>query len=310
MSGGRAQPSAPDRLAERGALPSYVLVTPARNEAEFIEETLRSMVAQTVKPARWVIVSDGSTDGTDDIVRPYAAAHPWIEMIALPERTGRNFASKAQAFETGYAAARRWAHEVVGNLDADVSFGSDHFEFLLRRFADTPRLGVAGTAFVEKGSVAYNYVYTNVEHVSGQCQLFRRECFEEIGGYREIRGGGIDWTAVTTARMIGWQTRTFIERHFVHHRPMGTGASGVLAARFRFGRQDYYLGSHPVWELLRAVYQMRKWPYVVGGLVLYSGYVWAWLRRVERPIPPELVAFRRREQKQGLKRIFRHVLQD
>jgi poly-beta-1,6-N-acetyl-D-glucosamine synthase len=296
-------------LMDGTSLPSYVLVTPARNEASFIEKTLQSMVAQTVKPARWVIVSDGSTDGTDDIVSRYAASHNWIDLISISDRATRNFASKVKAFDAGYAVARRLAHDVVGNVDADTSFGPDHFEFLLRKFAEEPRLGVSGTAFVEGDSLAYNYTYTNIEHVSGQCQLFRRECFEEIGGYREIRGGGIDWTAVTTARMMGWRTRTFTERFFVHHRPMGTGTSGALAARFRFGRQDYYLGSDPAWELLRAVYQMRKRPYVVGGLVLYSGYLWASLRRLERPIPPELVAFRREEQKRGLRRILRHVLQ-
>ena len=291
----------------REDLPRYVLVTPARNEARFIESTLRSVTSQTALPQRWVIVSDGSTDGTDEIVERYTARHPWIELLRVDGRK-RNFAGKVAAFDAGYARACDVPFEVVGNLDADVSFEPGHFEFLLERFAENPRLGVAGTAFIEDGRVAYDYRYASLDHVSGQCQLFRRACFEAIGGFMPIRGGGVDWTAVTTARMEGWQTRTFAERAFVHHRPMGTETGGVLAARFRFGKQDYYLGSHPLWEVLRAFHQMRSKPYVLAGLTLYAGYVWGFATRVPRPIPQRLVDFRRSEQKARLRRLATSML--
>jgi len=282
---------------------SYVLVTPARNEADYIELTLAAMTMQTVRPLKWVIVSDGSTDATDSIVQRYAERHDWIELIRIPERKERNFGGKVAAFNAGLDRVRSLSFDVIGNVDADISFDPDHFEYLLGQFAANPGLGVAGTAFVEGGSVAYNYAYTNIEHVSGQCQLFRRKCFEQIGGYIPIKGGGIDWTAVTTARMQGWQTRTYEERRFVHHRPMGTGMSGLLLSRFRFGKQDYYLGSHPAWQIFRSAYQMKKKPYVIGGLFLYCGYVWAYVSGIDRPIPQSLVDFRRREQKSNLKRI-------
>jgi poly-beta-1,6-N-acetyl-D-glucosamine synthase len=285
-------------------LPRYVLITPARNEAASIELTIRSVIAQTVLPVKWVIVSDGSTDGTDEIVQKYLAQHDWIELLRLPERAQRNFAGKAGAFNAGCARAAGVQYEVIGNLDADITFDSDYFAFLLARFAENPRLGVAGTPFVEGGR-HYDYRFTNIEHVSGACQLFRRACFDAVGGYLPIKGGGIDWTAVTTARMKGWQTRTFTEKTCVHHRTMGTASTGRLKGFFRHGQKDCRLGGHPVWQIVRAGYQMTRRPYVIGGLLLLTGYFSVFLRGAERPIPEELVRFHQAEQLARLKSLFR-----
>ena len=296
--------TSPDCKGAQSCYLTYVLITPARNEVAFIEQTIKSLVGQTVLPLKWVVVSDGSTDGTDEIVAKYAGEHQWIDLVQMPERADRDFAGKVHAFNAGYARVKNLKYDIIGNIDADISFGQDHFEFLLDKFAGHPSLGVAGTAFIEDSSVAYNYRYTNIEHVSGQCQLFRRECFEEIGGYTPIKGGGIDWTAVTTARMNGWHTRTFTERTFIHHRKMGTGTSTLLASRFKFGKQDYYLGTHPVWEVFRCLYQMRKKPFILGGLFIFFGYLWGFARRIEKPISKQLIQFRRKEQMQRLKTIF------
>jgi hypothetical protein len=160
---------------------------------------------------------------------------------------------------------------------------------------------VAGTPFVEDG-VAYDYRFTNLEHVSGACQLFRRECYEQIGGYQAVKGGGIDWIAVTSARMKGWKTRTFLDRVCHHHRPMGTAAAGRLQALYKLGRQDYFLGGHPLWQCCRAVFQMTRRPFVVGGLLLLAGYLRALARREARPVADELVRFHRREQMARLRR--------
>jgi glycosyltransferase involved in cell wall biosynthesis len=286
----------------------YVLITPARNEEDYIELTIQSMISQTVKPLKWVIVSDGSTDGTDEIVGKYLPEHPWMELLRMTAEESRNFGGKVRAFNAGYESVKSLPFDIVGNLDADISFDADHFEFLLDKFKGNPELGVAGTAFTENGSTAYDYDIVNVEHVSGQCQIFRRRCYEAIGGYQSIKGGGVDWTAVTTARMMGWQTRTFPEKSFVHHRIMGTGKGNVLGARFRFGKQDYYLGGHPVWEIFRGVYQMKKEPYLLGGLLMLCGYTWGWISGMERPISRQLVEFRRKEQMERLKKIARNKL--
>ena len=282
----------------------YVLITPARNEEAYIEKTIQSVIPQTILPVKWIIVSDGSTDRTDEIVKKYMVENDWIELVRMPEHRDRQFAAKVQAFNAGYEKVINIKHDIIGNLDADISFEKDYIEFLLGKFDEFSGLGVAGTPFVEDSFQGYDYNFTNIEHVSGACQLFRRACFEEIGGYIPIKGGGIDWVAVTTARMKGWKTRTFTDKTCFHHREMGTGGNNLLKARFKLGNEDYSLGSHPLWEAFRAFYQMKYSPYIIGGLILFTGYAWAYLTRVERPVPQELMRFHRGEQIQRLKKMF------
>ena len=285
---------------------SYVLITPARNEEAFIEKTVRSVISQSVLPKKWVIVSDGSTDRTEEIVKKYAARNNWIELLRMPKHKERHFAAKVICFNAGYNKVKGLKYDIIGNLDADVSFEKDYFEFLLAKLAENSKLGVAGTPFVE-GSSHYNYKFTNIEHVSGACQLFRRECFEEIGGYIPIKGGGVDWVAVITARMKGWRTRTFTERGFIHHRKMGTGGNNIMAW-FKQGIKDSSIGNHPLWEIFRTFYQMTKRPYIIKGLFLFSGYAWALLSIMKKPVPRELVKFNRNEQIRRLKNIFARFL--
>lgn len=291
-------------LTERGndsaASLAYVLITPARNEAEFIEETIQTMVAQTVRPIRWVIVSDGSTDGTDEIVRRYSVEHSWIELVCLADQKERSFSGKVKAFNAGYARLRNVDYDVIGNLDADITFDKDYLAFLLGKFRDNPELGVAGTPFRE-GSQQYDYRFTSIEHVSGACQLFRRQCFEEIGGYVPSKTGGIDLIAVISARMKGWKTRTFPEKTCLHHRSMGTAKQSELMVAFRGGKGDYMLGTHPIWELLRTPYQMTKRPLVLGGCLRLAGFSWALVTRADKAVSADLVRFRRTEQMRRLR---------
>jgi glycosyltransferase involved in cell wall biosynthesis len=292
-----------DGVASVNAGCAYVLITPARNEARFIEKTIKSVVAQTVRPIKWVIVSDGSTDGTDNIVRRYAAEHPWIELIRMSERRERHFAGKVYAFNAGYAVVRALEYDAIGSLDADISFDSEYFAFLLARLSENPRLGVVGTPFEESGE-SYDYRFVSIEHVSGACQLFRRECFQAVGGYVPLQGGGVDHVAVITARMKGWQTRTFKEKVSHHHRKQGLANQAVLIAKFRVGVLDYALGVHPLWEMFRCVYQISKKPFLLGGFMIFAGYFCSLVQRIERPVSTELVRFRRREQMQRLRSFF------
>jgi len=267
-------------------LPTYVLITPARNEAQFIELTIQSVIAQTVKPMKWVIVSDGSTDGTDEIVAKYACDHTWIELVRMPERRERHFAGKVNAFLAAYDRVRDLDYTVIASLDGDISFDEEYFSFLLQKLSEDPALGLVGTPFSESDQ-RYDYRFTSIEHVSGACQVFRRECFEDIGGYMPVKGGGIDLIAGITARMKGWKTRTF---------------TSALSAWFKYGVKDYALGCHPVWEIFRTCYQMTKKPFILGGLLLGAGYAWSVIRGAERSIPKEVMAFRRREQMQRLRK--------
>lgn len=280
----------------------YVLITPARNEEAFIEGTIRSVIAQTHLPERWIIVSDGSTDRTDEIVNKYVGDHPWIELLRMPERKDRSFGGKVHCFDAAYERVKHTEFDIVGNLDADITFDAEYFEFLLGKFDANSQLGVAGTPFVEvEDEVSYDFRFTAIEHVSGACQMFRRKCYEQIGGYVPVKAGGIDWIAVTSARMHGWKTRTFVEKVCHHHRTMGTASASKLMANFKLGRQDYYLGGHPLWQLFRGLYQMVRKPYLVGGALLLAGYGWSWATRVERPVSAQLVKFHRAEQMRRLR---------
>jgi len=170
------------------SIAKYVIITPARNEEKFIELTIKSVIAQSVRPVRWVIVSDGSTDRTEEIVGRYARQYDWLQLVALPPRDGRDFAGKVGSFNSGYERVKMLEHDFVVSLDADLSFEENYFEFLLGKFAADPELGLGGTPFDEGGEV-YDFRFSSIEHVSGACQMFRRQCFESIGGYVPLKGG-------------------------------------------------------------------------------------------------------------------------
>jgi glycosyltransferase involved in cell wall biosynthesis len=278
----------------------YVLITPARNEQAFLEATIIAVLHQTIRPLLWVIVSDGSTDRTEEIVRRYSTKNPWIELISLPQRHDRHFAGKVHAFNAGYERVKRLSYDVIGNLDADVSLEDpEYFAFLLTKFAQDSQLGVAGCPFRE-GTTQYDYRFSRKEHVSGACQLFRRECFEDIGGYIPLKIGAVDLMANVTARMKGWKTETFPEKFCAHHRQMGSAKDHFVGATFRSGYGDYLVGVHPAWQVSRSIYQMSRRPFILRGMLLLVGYLWGMIKREPKLISVDLVNFRRKEQKQWL----------
>jgi biofilm PGA synthesis N-glycosyltransferase PgaC len=289
----------------------YVLVTPARDEAAYIRKTVESVVAQTVLPLRWVIVSDGSTDGTDEIVNEYASKHAWIRLMRMPERRERHFAGKVGAFNAGYDTVKGLDFEVIGNLDGDTSFEPDYIEYLLGQFSQNPRLGVGGTNYIEDSwdsSLKHDYRFSNIEDVTGQCQLFRRTCFDAIGGYQPSKIGGVDLIATISARMHGWQTRVYTGRILHHHRQQGTAQFHKYTVEFSNGRKDYLFGSHPLWATCRATYRLTKKPVILGGCLLLAGYFWALLTRSGITVPRQLVEFRRKEQMVRLIGILRNMI--
>ena len=284
---------------------TYVLITPARNEDEFLERTMESVIRQTMRPLRWVIVSDGSTDRTDEIASRGAAEHEWIDFIRIPDRQGRNFAGKVGSVNAGVARVKHLEYDIIGSLDADISFRPDYFEFLLGRFAQDPKLGIAGTPFDEGGEI-YDYRFSSLDHVSGACQLFRRACFEQIGGYVPLEGGGIDVVAVLSARMAGWRTRTFPEIRSIHLRPMGSANYRLkFIANFKLGERGYRLGFHPLWQVFRSAYQLTRPPYISGGVALAAGYFSAMIRGARQPVSRELIEFQRKDQMRRLRAFLR-----
>jgi hypothetical protein len=199
---------------------------------------------------------------------------------------------------------------VIGNLDGDCSFERDYLEYLLGKFAQNPRLGVTGTNYMEGSwdkSLKHDYRFASIEDVSGACQLFRRESFAAIGGYKPSKHGGVDLIATVSARMHGWETRVYTDKILIHHRQQGAAQFNKFLVEFSNGQKDYMFGSHPLYAICRATYRLTKKPIILGGCLLFIGYFWAMLKGTEKIVSPELTAFRRKEQRARLGRLLRRL---
>jgi glycosyltransferase involved in cell wall biosynthesis len=283
----------------------YILATAARNEEAYIEKTIQSVIHQTILPKRWVIVSDGSTDRTDEIVKGYTSTYGFIQLIRIKEdHQKRNFASQVRAINTGFEALREMDYEFIGNLDADVSFEATYYEDLLERFWRNPKLGLAGGFIYEDHDGKFKRrPFNNVRSVPHAIQLFRRQCFEGVGGYIPLRYGGPDWVAEVMARRTGWQVQSFPELKVFHHRRT-LGADGILRGGFRQGLMDYSVGSHPIFEALKCISRIKGRPYFLYALCRMVGFVWASCQREKRMVADEFVKYLRREQVGRLKSLF------
>jgi biofilm PGA synthesis N-glycosyltransferase PgaC len=275
----------------------YVLITPARNEGRYIAKTIECLLAQTSLPKRWVIVSDGSTDETDAIVNQYRAQNSIITLVRRCAERTRSYGSKVRAIWAGSQELNDIDYDFIGILDADVTFQRDYYERVLKEFDGNCRLGVAGGITVEGEGRRFPFSRGVTErYVPGPIQLFRRQCYEEIGGLRALKYGGEDTVALEMAMMRGWEVRTFPELIVRHHRRVGTEGMGILPARFRHGLEDYAVGYHPVFEIGKCARRFGERPYVLGSLLRMSGYLWGGLVRQKRELPAEFVRHLRTQQ--------------
>ncbi len=287
------------------ARPNYVLVTPARNEAQFLGLTLASVIAQTHRPLKWVIVSDASTDATDDLVREAAANHPFIELVRREADVKRAFSSKVFAIREGVKKFEGMPYDYIGNLDADLSFEPTYFEELFSRMEAAPKLGIAGGMIHERESITGHLQLIETDKsVAGAVQMFRRACYEQIGGYIPLRYGGIDAAAEFNARMHGWETRTYMDLLVGHHRRMGSAGRGIFLSFYDMGIREAALGYHPLFEVFRSANRMSASPMVIGGIVQFAGYVLAKIRREPIALSPECVKHLHKEQMARLKGFF------
>jgi len=274
----------------------YALITAARNEDAHIEKTLVSVIGQTILPKKWVMVSDGSTDKTDDIISRYAIDHSFIQHERLSTAAVRDFSSKVNAMTIGYRRISELEFKFLGILDADVSFEPDYYETVMARFNQNPRLGVASGVVFDFYDGAFHKRLGSLNHANGPIQMFRRECYEDIGGFVSISIGGEDAVASVMAQMHGWKVRSFPDISAYHHRRTGTEGRSVYQARFIQGRREYLLGFHPLFEVLKCLARVVEKPYVLSSLLRLSGYVWSALRQETRPCPDDFVKYLRREQ--------------
>jgi len=274
---------------------SYALLTAAFNEEVYIEETIKSVLAQLILPSIWVIVSDGSTDRTDEIVQRYAMNYSFIRFLRRNKDQNRSFASKVLALRAGLQSLAVGESQFIAHLDADISLDPFYFRELLKKFDEDPRLGIAGGWYIEKIGGKFRLSSgSSPTSVPGAIQMFRRECYEDIGGLLPIEYGGEDWYAEIMARKCGWRVRSFSELRARHLRAIG-GAGSTLRYCYRQGFADFCLGSHPMFELVKVARRIAWRPYVLGALARLLGFFMAHIYG-KRMVPPEFVAFLRKEQ--------------
>jgi cellulose synthase/poly-beta-1,6-N-acetylglucosamine synthase-like glycosyltransferase len=280
---------------------SYVLITPARDAARTLEQTIEAVAAQTRRPEQWVIVSDASSDGTDAIAQRSMRRHGFIRFLRMDREGGRDFGSKVHAINAAVELLAQVPYAYLGNLDADITFEPDYFESLLQRFTENERLGIAGGVTFDVYGGGVHARGASLDSVGGAVQLFRRACYEQIGGYRPLRLGSEDALALHMARWKGWETRSFPDLPVMHHNRTGAGNGSVLRTRFHQGVVQGTLGWSASFVLLRALYRSMERPYVVGSMVRTLGYFWMLASPDRDRIPPELLSFIRAEQHQKLR---------
>jgi glycosyltransferase involved in cell wall biosynthesis len=288
--------------SERPEPRRYVLISPCRNEQDYMRRTLDSVVAQTVQPTLWVIVDDGSTDDTPAILARYAAEHPWIRVVQKPDRGRRAVGPGViEAFRVGLAEVDLDRTDFVCKLDLDLDLPPGYFETLMARMAADPRLGsCSGKPYFRIGD-RWISEKCGDEMSVGMTKFYRVACFREIGGFVQA----VMWDAIDchTARRLGWTARSWDEPalSFEHLRPMGSSEKGVLTGRARHGRGQWYMGSDPLYFAATAVFRMAHPPYVLGGLAMLWGYFSAMAQGAPRHDDPELRAFIRAYQRRALR---------
>ncbi|HYV65276.1 MAG TPA: glycosyltransferase family A protein [Myxococcales bacterium] len=276
----------------------YVVISPCRNEAALARRTLESVAAQTVRPALWVIVDDGSTDDTPAILAEYAARLDFIRVVRRDNRGRRSVGPGViEAFYAGYETIDPAQFDYVCKLDLDLELPPRYFELLLSRMEAEPRLGsCSGKPYYRTSDGRLVSEGCGDETSIGASKFYRMECFQQLGGFvREVMWDGLD---CHRCRMLGWIARSWDdpELRFLHLRPMGSSERGILTGRVRHGRGQYFLGTCLAYMMASAIYRMARRPFVLGGLAMWWGYLSSLLRRAPRYREPGFREFLRRYQ--------------
>ncbi|HYT19694.1 MAG TPA: glycosyltransferase family A protein [Candidatus Polarisedimenticolia bacterium] len=292
-------PKAPDARSEpgcsTGAIPlvKYCMITPARDEEQFITGTIESVLCQTIRPLEWIIVDDGSTDSTSAIIDRYAERYTWIRTLRRENRGFRSRSGGVEAFLDAYSIVQSHDWEFLVNLDGDLTFAPDYFEKCFEHFHNTPRLGIGGGTIYDKVGERVQFDKAPSFHVRGGTKIYRRECWEKLGGLV----GGLGWDTVdeTKANQLGWMTQTFSSLELIHHRRTGV-VWGTWGNAVNDGEADYIVGYHPLFFSLKCARQIFNPPYVVRGLGIAYGFLRGLVRRTPRIGDRELRAYLRQQQ--------------
>lgn len=274
----------------------YALITPAHNEANFIDKTIKSIAAQEIKPSTWIIVNDGSTDNTLEVIKSFEEKYDFINTISTNRTPGRHFINKVLAFNKGIEQLSMEKCELIGNLDADISIEPDYFRLLLQKFESNPNLGIGGGMI--HSMIDGKWISQNValDSVAGAVQLFRRECFIEIGGYTPLQYGGIDAAAEFKARHLNWDTQTFPELIALESRPTGWANRTSLHYRISEGKKMHALGYSPLFFLIRSLYRTFDRPVLIGSVLAISTFILQILRNKKPELDSCIINHIRKEQ--------------
>jgi glycosyltransferase involved in cell wall biosynthesis len=272
----------------------YVVISPVRDEEAYLRFTIESMIAQTIRPAEWIIVNDGSTDSTAAIIDEYAAQHSWIRAVHRGNRGFRKAGGGVvEAFNDGYLALNTDDWQFIVKMDGDLTFEPDYFEKCLNNFHRDPRLGIGGgvICYIENG--AKRIEFCPEFHVRGATKIYRRECWDAIGGFWPAPGW--DTMDEVKANMLSWGTRSFPDLHLQHHRYTGT-ADGIWAGMVKNGRANYVCGYHPLFMLVKCLMRLPKRPYFIGSVGLLYGFLSGYLKHIPQVNDVQTIGFLRRQQ--------------
>lgn len=278
----------------------YVVISPVKNEAEFIKLTLDSMIQQTIRPEAWIIVNDASKDETEPIVRSYAENYEWIRLVNRPgDAVRKRGKGVVEAFYAGYAAIAE-EYDFIVKLDGDLSFEPTYFESILQEFEKDARLGIGGGALYEKPDGKNWVLYTYSDEVRGCIKMYRRACFQEIGGLVPAMGwDGIDeWTALS----LGWRVQSFFDFTVYHYRFTGSG-TGLLKSFTEQGYGAFSIGYHPLFMIVRGIKSMTERPFLIGGVAMIVAFFRAWLERRQRLSSPSVIQYIHKAQMRQLGRL-------
>jgi biofilm PGA synthesis N-glycosyltransferase PgaC len=283
-----------DNLPMSAWIPNYVIITPVRDEEDHLRTTIECMIQQEIRPQEWVIVNDGSTDGTAGIIDEYAGRYPWIHGLHRKNRGFRKSGGGVvEAFNEGYNALVSSDWDYLVKFDGDLSFEPDYFKRCLDNFAREPKLGVGG-------GVIWNLVEGERQkeecpafHVRGATKIYRRDCWEAIGGFWPAPGW--DTMDEVKANMLGWNSRTFDELCLTHHRVTGA-ADGLWKNLVKNGRANYICGYHPLFMLGKCAKRLLQPPFLVGSAGLFYGFITGYFKRIPQVDDRAAIAYLRRQQ--------------
>ena len=284
---------------QENSLTTYVVITPAFNEEDYINYPIQSMLRQTIKPLKWIIVDDGSNDNTPQIIKTLAKQHKWIEYHynkKLPNET--YYSSNVYAILTGIELVEKLPYSHLAILDADIELCDDYYERIFEKFAKYSDLGIATGSYFEMEGNNWVEKRTNPRHTPKAIQVFNRKCYQSCNGYIPFKYGGEDTGIEVMARMTGWKTWSFNDILVKHHRPVGTGdGRSLLRARFRLGMTDYCIGTHPVFMILKSTKRMLgEKPFFLSGLARLIGYFSGYIKKLDRQLPKAAIDYLRYEQ--------------